>query len=160
MKLTLFFLVSLLFSWSCGTAKSSNKDKLSFDQITYYTSTCYGSCPAYEAVILSDKSIKLKVLSVYIPNTWTLDSNLIGDYSGNLSDANFSKLKNEVDKINFDKVPIKEVNCCDAPIKLIEVKNSNKVFKIRSMSLPIELSNLERILFDICHQHQLTKVTN
>src|SRR6185312_10035281 len=137
------FSILIFFMSLCWTIQSQGqniKNNLdnSFSKLTFHSTSCFGSCPAISMNLYNDKRFEVS-RTIYKPHfKKKVDSSLTGNYKGYLTDKEFKKLIDLLNKINWDTLIFPKIFCCDAPIKTIIISYNKKLRRFKSMEPPKE----------------------
>jgi Domain of unknown function (DUF6438) len=151
---TIVFILSILLS-------CNGKDKPPFDSIIFHTTRCFGTCPVYHLELNSNKKVRLFAESVNRKDSLFMseDTTKMGYFEGYANNKSFQKLSKIINAAGLDTVKYNAEFCCDAPVIAIIMYQNNKRIYLRSMFLPEKLDPLVKVLYEICKNSSLKKVS-
>lgn len=134
----------LLLSLLTAYQVQAQSAKIKLEKVVFHTGACFGSCPVLDAEVSCNRNVKFVAQTVFKAGSRSeRDSSKMGSFTGKLSKAEFKMLERIVQDLNPDTLNVKEVTCCDAPVRtLIIYYNKGKRKYIHSMILPEELTPL------------------
>lgn len=134
-------------------------NKLKLEKVVFHTGACFGSCPVLDAEVSCSRKVKFVAQTVFKAGSRTeRDSTKMGSFTGKLSKAEFRMLEKIVQDLNPENLDVKEVTCCDAPVRTIIIYyNKGKRKYIHSMILPEELTPLIAYMEKLPEHAKLTK---
>lgn len=156
MKKFIFSLALVLLSFDIEAQTNKSPEKiLQFNELTFHSTGCNKACPDISVNINSDKRIQL-VRAIY-SSSGKYDSLNSGTFKGMLSDEDFMKLLQQLEKYDFDSLQFPEVMCCDFPIKTIIISYNGKYKRFKSMTPPKEANNLINFLTQLSTKISLSR---
>ena len=142
MKLLLSVFLLIGFSVCCKSQSNKQNGDAAFDffDITFYSSTCNGTCPDLTMSINSQGKVQL-IRDIY-KSKGVVDSTKSGAFNGEISKKDFDKLLSLIKEINWDRLDWPKVMCCDLPVKTVMVGVNGRSKNYKSMKWPQEADNL------------------
>jgi hypothetical protein len=129
-----------------------------FEKIIFHTTSCFGSCSTYHLQVDNQKKIKLYAERVHREgSSFFLDSTKMGRYTGDLNDADYSKLIKELRTCNLRTLGFNDIECCDGSVITIIVYFNGQRKYLKSMVPPIIANDLISWLYHICSYETLKK---
>lgn len=135
-------------------------DPIKFEKIVFHTTGCYGYCSVYNMELDSGKRLKLVTAAAYRYKghlKFVKNKKRIGSFNGVVDDSLFSKIQQELENVNLDRLTFDGTLCCDAPVITIIIYCNGKRYYFKSMTPPEEAKKLIDLLYKVCsatHLHR------
>lgn len=151
------FIALLVFTCLSSIAQEDNSSKkeFQFNELTFHSSTCNGTCPEISLNIGNDKKIQL-VRTIY-KEKGQADSLLSGAFKGSVKDKDFNQLIDLLKKANLDSLHFPDVLCCDSSIKTLIVSYNENYKQFKSMTPPKQADKLIAFLTHLATTVSLPK---
>ena len=148
--LLVFILLSLV---SRAQITAVNTGKFDFQQLTFHSTECNGTCPAISVNVYSDKTIELS-RTIY-SKKGVADTTRSGNYKGSLSEKDYGTLLTLLKQVDWGTITFPKVTCCDGPVKTIILTYNDKYKRYKSMTPPQETRKLIDFLTQLGTQIKL-----
>jgi len=146
MKPIFIALAVIVFVTSCSNQKKAT-DTADFNQISFGSTRCFGTCPEIYMTISNDGNIRLS-RTIYTGKS-AVDSSRSGNYAGKISKIQMDSLSVLIRGIDWPNLKVDTVTCCDRPVRTIIIEGNNGSTKMKSMTLPVETEKLVSFLTNL-----------
>lgn len=136
MKYTLKLILAVALFLVFGKAQGQQK----FEKIIFHSSACFGTCP--EISLQIDSTGQMLLHRQFYIGKGKKDSLNSGDFKGQLTKEQFQDVLKTLNKTNYETLRVKEVLCCDMPVRTIIIYCKKKRYYFKSMDYPREADEL------------------
>ncbi len=150
-----FLLGCLTFAFSFCQAQTV--EKIHLTKIIFLSSHCNGMCPIINLAIDSNRNVF--VTRQYYKTKSNTDNRYSGQYVGSLTESNYIKLIELLQKCNLDTLQFPDITCCDGPITTIIVYYNGQRKYLKSMTPPEIAIDLISFLETIGNDKKLVKTS-
>jgi predicted RNA binding protein with dsRBD fold (UPF0201 family) len=105
-----------------------------FQEITFHSSQCNGTCPDISMSVKSNGKIAL--IREIFKKKGIVDTVRSGAFKGVIDSSELTKLKSILSSVNWDTVKFPDRTCCDAPVIQILLTYNSKTRVYKSMDPP------------------------
>jgi hypothetical protein len=135
-KTSYIFILSLLalLLVQCQTRKPALSKDFNFNELTFHSSRCFGTCPDISLHIKADRSIELmRTLFIAGGVKDTLHS---GGFKGMLNAKTYRTLIALLEGVDWENTKFPDVRCCDGAFRQILLTYNNQTHTYQSMTPP------------------------
>lgn len=144
MKTSHLVFLALLITVGLGCRSQKTAPTFDFNELTFHSSSCNGSCPDISLNINSEGSIRL--IRIFYQSKGVEDTVNSGSFKGSLDTKNYQKLQSLLKEVDWQAVTFPDVTCCDKPVVQILLTFDSKMHKFRSMQPPSSTHKLIEFL--------------
>ncbi len=151
----LIVLLAFIYFSSIAQEDSSSKKEFQFNELTFHSSACNGTCPEISLNIRNDRKIQL-IRTIYKAKGLA-ETLLSGAFKGSVKDEDFVQLIDLLKKANLDSLNFPNVLCCDSSVKTLIVSYNQNYKRFKSMKPPKEAERLITFLIHLASTVTLSK---
>jgi hypothetical protein len=129
---------------NCQPVSGKTGNTFEFNDLTFYSSSCNGTCPDITMNLSGFNKIQL-IRTIY-SRKGVIDTVNSGGFKGSLSERDYNKIVEMLSKINWEKLAFPDVQCCDLPVITILISYNNTSKRFKSMAPPLQIHELIKYL--------------